>query len=85
MHETVKNPSQSLELGGLLKEQEVAQMLSVSLACLRKWRAQGRGPAFKRLAGGPAIRYAMSSLSEWIESQPGGGSDLEGKDERRVA
>lgn len=62
----------------LVREEQVAQLLSVSKACLRKWRLQNRGPSFVRLAGGSAVRYPQSDLFAWIQNQPGGGDHYTG-------
>jgi predicted DNA-binding transcriptional regulator AlpA len=59
--------------GNLLREDQAARLLSVSKACLRKWRLQDRGPRFVRLAGGSAVRYPQADLFSWIQNQPGGG------------
>ena len=40
----------------LLNETEVAKKLRVSLACLRRWRLEKRGPMFLKI--GPLVRYS---------------------------
>jgi len=57
-----------------LNENQVAQRLGVSIATVRRWRAQKSGPRFRRI-GGASIRYASEDLKHWIESQPSGGGD----------
>ena len=51
----------------LLKEGEVAQILSLEVATLRRWRWSGRGPRFLKLGG--AVRYDPADLSAFIEQQ----------------
>ena len=54
------------------KEKDVAEKLKVSLAALRRWRYEGRGPKFVKLAG-VAVRYREEDLDAWIQSCPTGG------------
>jgi excisionase family DNA binding protein len=58
--------------GILLTEPEVADRLRVSLACLRRWRVERRGPRFVKV--GSLVRYPADRLDEWIESLPAGGT-----------
>ena len=55
----------------LLREDQVAERLSVSRACLRKWRIQNRGPAFRKL--GSLVRYRLDDVEAWLETCPQGG------------
>jgi predicted DNA-binding transcriptional regulator AlpA len=57
----------------LINERQVAKKLSVSLAALRRWRVEHRGPPYRKLAGGSAVRYSVEDLQHWIDSQPRGG------------
>ena len=56
----------------LLTEPEVAERLRVSLACLRRWRLERRGPRFLKV--GSLVRYPADELNRWIESLPAGGA-----------
>jgi excisionase family DNA binding protein len=56
----------------LLTESEVADRLRVSLACLRRWRLERRGPRFLKV--GSLVRYPAEELRHWIESLPAGGT-----------
>ena len=58
--------------GMLLTEPEVAERLRVSLACLRRWRLERRGPRFLKV--GSLVRYPAEELDHWIESLPAGGT-----------
>jgi excisionase family DNA binding protein len=49
-----------------LRERETAEYLNVGAGTLRKWRREGRGPAWTRIEGG-RIRYPVERLREWIE------------------
>jgi len=55
----------------LLNETEVAKKLRVSLACLRRWRLEKRGPVFLKI--GPLVRYQAEDLDAWLRSLPTGG------------
>jgi excisionase family DNA binding protein len=58
--------------GALLTELEVAERLRVSLACLRRWRLERRGPRFLKV--GSLVRYPAEELDRWINSLPVGGT-----------
>ena len=58
--------------GMFLMEPEVAARLRVSLACLRRWRLERRGPRFVKV--GSLVRYPAEELDQWIESLPAGGT-----------
>ena len=58
-------------MGTLLTEAEVAEKARVSLACLRRWRLEKRGPQFINV--GVLVRYPAESLDEWFNSLPTGG------------
>jgi excisionase family DNA binding protein len=58
--------------GVLLTELEVAERLRVSLACLRRWRLERRGPRFLKV--GSLVRYPAEELDHWIDSLPAGGT-----------
>jgi predicted DNA-binding transcriptional regulator AlpA len=53
-------------------EKEVSRKFNISLAALRRWRYEGRGPKFVKLAG-VAVRYREEDLDAWIQSCPTGG------------
>lgn len=55
----------------LLNEREVAALLGVSTATIRRWRLLSVGPKFLKL--GAAVRYREEDLSRWLESRPAGG------------
>jgi len=50
-----------------MNESEVAQLASVSIALLRKWRRQGTGPRFLKL--GRLVRYLVKDVDAWLNSQ----------------
>jgi predicted DNA-binding transcriptional regulator AlpA len=52
-------------------EHVVARVCGVSVQTVRRWRAAGDGPAWKKL--GALVRYSLAGVFEWLESQPGGG------------
>ena len=51
----------------LLNESEVADMLGVTVSCLRRWRYERRGPRFIKL--GRLVRYPARDLADWIEAR----------------
>ena len=55
----------------LVTESEVSRLLQVSLARLRKWRVEKRGPRFIKI--GSMVRYRLADLQQWLSSQPTGG------------
>lgn len=56
----------------LFTETEVARRIHVSLACLRRWRLERRGPQFIKI--GPLVRYRPEELEAWLATLPTGGS-----------
>lgn len=48
---------------------EVAELLCVRPATMAQWRWRGRGPAFVKLADGPAgkVRYDRREVEKWME------------------
>ena len=58
-------------MSALLNETEVAKKLRVSLACLRRWRLEKRGPVFLKI--GSLVRYQQEDLATWLQSLPTGG------------
>lgn len=58
----------------LANEHQVAKMLSVSVATLRRWRLLGRGPRYIKLSA--AVRYSQEDLAAWIDSRPVGGEQV---------
>ena len=49
-----------------LTDREAAKFLGLSVATLRAWRLQHRGPRFVRF--GRAVRYLLSDLELFIEA-----------------
>ena len=56
----------------LLTEEEVAKRLNVSLASIRRWRLECRGPQFIKV--GSLVRYRPEDLESWLASLPTGGA-----------
>ncbi len=48
----------------LLNEKEAAKILAVSIAALRRWRREKRGPQFVRCER--CVRYALDELSRFV-------------------
>ena len=65
----------------LLNEKEVASILNINVATLRRWRWAGKGPRFLKIGG--AVRYDPADLAAFIEagrrtstSEPGAGLEV---------
>ncbi|MCH9053035.1 MAG: helix-turn-helix domain-containing protein [Proteobacteria bacterium] len=54
----------SLETDHLLHETEVAKILSMKVATLRRWRWSGDGPRFIKV--GAAVRYDPQTLKDYL-------------------
>ena len=48
----------------MLDETEVARALAVSVAALRRWRREGRGPQFTRLER--CVRYDLRAVERFL-------------------
>ena len=55
-----------------LTEQEVSERLNVSVATLRRWRLEKRGPMFVKV--GSLVRYRPEDLDTWVSALPTGGT-----------
>jgi hypothetical protein len=52
------------EVKPTVDEQDGAAYVDFSAAALRKWRREGKGPAFVRV--GRSIRYRIQDLDTWL-------------------
>ncbi len=59
-------------MSSLMTEDEVSKRLNVSVASLRRWRLQNRGPAFLKV--GALVRYRPEDLEAWLAALPTGGT-----------
>jgi len=59
-------------MSSLLTEGDVAQRLHISLASVRRWRLERRGPPFIKV--GSLVRYRPEDLELWLAALPTGGS-----------
>ena len=50
----------------LLTPKQAAEMLATPAGTLKRWRAEGRGPAWIKLEG--SVRYELSVIQQYIES-----------------
>ena len=57
---------QIIILPQLLKENEAANILSLEVATLRRWRWAGTGPSFLKIGG--AVRYDVAEIERFIEA-----------------
>lgn len=58
----------------LLTELDVSERLHISLASLRRWRLENRGPRFIKV--GSLVRYRPEDLETWLLDQPTGGATV---------
>src|SRR5262245_52854226 len=72
----VVTPFPDTASSALLTEVEVSKQLRVSLAALRKWRVEKRGPQFLKL--GSLVRYRQQDIDLWLSSLPMGGTQMQG-------
>lgn len=54
-------------MADFLKENAVARSLDVSVSTLRRWRAQGKGPIFRKLNG--AVRYDPLDVRKFADDR----------------
>jgi predicted DNA-binding transcriptional regulator AlpA len=62
-----------------LNEIELSELLSISLAAIRKWRTERRGPPYLKL--GACVRYRLADVEAWLASRPVRGERLVRHDE----
>ena len=62
-------------VGPLLGEDEVASTFRLSVAAIRRWRLQGKGPRYIKV--GAAVRYRLDDIRAWLETRPSGGEPSE--------
>ena len=60
----------TLILPQMLNERQAARLLACSVAALRRWRREGRGPEFTRLER--CVRYSSRSIECWLEENSSG-------------
>lgn len=58
-------------MNSFFNEQEVSKRLNVSVATLRRWRLEKRGPTFVKV--GAPVRYRPEDLDSWVAALPTGG------------
>ena len=63
--------SEKYGMSNLMTETEVAKRLNVSLASVRRWRLERRGPTFVKVSA--LVRYRPEDLDAWLSELPTGG------------
>ncbi len=63
-------------IDALLNEYDVARILGMSVASVRRWRLLRQGPKYLKI--GAAVRYKSEEISAWLESRPTGGGQRGG-------
>ena len=59
-----------MQSDGLLSMQDVARLLNVSVATLKRWRHDRVGPhSFKVGVGRGQIRYRLENVQKWLQEQ----------------
>jgi excisionase family DNA binding protein len=59
-----------------LTEREASKRLNVSVATLRRWRLEKRGPTFAKV--GSLVRYRPEDVDSWVAALPTGGDPAGG-------
>jgi len=67
---SLPNPIEDLDV--LLREQDAADLLCLSVRTLQSWRIRLAGPPFVQV--GRAVRYRRRDLIAWIDANTCGGS-----------
>ncbi|MCK1417631.1 helix-turn-helix domain-containing protein [Bradyrhizobium sp. CW4] len=67
---TLANPTKDPD--ALLREQEAADLLCLSIRTLQSWRIRSAGPPFVQV--GRAVRYRRRDLIAWIDANTCGRS-----------
>ncbi|WP_426699658.1 helix-turn-helix transcriptional regulator [Rhodanobacter sp. Col0626] len=60
----------ALQPGDLVDERKTAVILDVEVGTLRNWRAQGKGPRFRKI-GERMVRYHITDLAAFINGESG--------------
>jgi predicted DNA-binding transcriptional regulator AlpA len=73
--QTLTLPNTAKEgLEGLLNEFEVASLVGLSVASVRRWRLLRQGPKYVKI--GAAVRYRPADLAAWLATRPTGGENM---------
>jgi predicted DNA-binding transcriptional regulator AlpA len=68
---------ESQPLRSFLTDTQLAEVLGISVAAIRRWRIEGRGPKFTKLGelrnSGVLVRYRAEDVEAWLASLPQGG------------
>jgi predicted DNA-binding transcriptional regulator AlpA len=59
------------QLPTLLNEFDVARVMGLSVASVRRWRLFKQGPKYMKI--GSALRYRPEDVRAWLETRPTGG------------
>lgn len=57
----------------LLNEHQLAKLLNVSVATVRRRRRLRQGPKYIKV--GASVRYKSADVAAWLESRPTGGEE----------
>jgi hypothetical protein len=68
-----KRVSECQNASPFLTECGVSERTHISLATLRRWRLENRGPKYYKF--GSLVRYDQKKLIQWEQAQPSGGED----------
>jgi hypothetical protein len=61
------------ENSGNWDEKRTSSWLGASIGTLRRWRAQGRGPRYRKI--GALVRYVPADVAAFLDACPRGGGD----------
>ena len=66
----------------MVSEKQAARILAVSIAALRRWRREGRGPEFAHLER--CIRYDLRSLESFVAQHSSGNKTADSQSAARA-
>jgi hypothetical protein len=72
--------STTIRLTQLLTEIQASRILAVSVGALRRWRREGRGPAFTRLER--CVRYDVRALENFLADHSSARNQLPADDKQ---
>lgn len=67
-------------LENLLNEHDVARIIRLSVASVRRWLLLKQGPRFLKISS--SVRYRPEDVEAWLNSLPTGGGNYQAEGER---
>lgn len=64
---SVQNHGMDRQISPLLRQTDVADLLGVTIAALRRWRLDRRGPPYIQVEG--VVRYREDDITSWLTAR----------------